>query len=896
MAYYVSAYESSSGVELNRDAMYVSSNGVAIDTVINAGGAVTLLTGGMASKTVISSGGALHVYSGAYAEDTEVNRYGYFGIGSGAVASNTSIGYAGELTVWGGGVVNDNVINEYGAIILSSGAVANSTTINSRGGLHVYSGAVASNTTVSRGGVFGVGLGAKAYDTTIAYAGELTVWGGGVVNDNVINEYGAIILSSGALADSTVINSGGGLHVYSGAGAGNTTGFSGGFFGVGLGAKVYDTTIAYAGALTVWGGGVVNDNVINEYGAIILSSGAVANSTTINAGGGLHIYSGAVAYSTEIVSGAALGIGGGGKVFGTKLSSGATMTFYNGSILAGWNDFAGEVYTSGTVKASGSYLNLQPTYENFSYFSSYYYGGKENISIINDLSDFSGSYQLRVKLDDDSYQYDSSPSMLTGYYLAENASKFNSTINLTVKGVDLGAVKLNNSVAHKGYYYTFEKNAGDLMLLISDKIIAVNAPGAAVAGVNVINITGGIVDEIYNFGEIPDEACVGFVNGTNGVDRVIFSGNKNRLVDGISLYAGDDEVILQDETVDYDCETHFAGVGSVNFGEGNNKLVTGVDSELESVRNITFGNGNDNIILNANSEIEASCIDMGNGTNTITLNEEAELMVSSLVFGSGNDTVTVGADADLYADYGNCIVEMGSGNDRIVVNTDGDFKASFVDFGSGNDTLVLNGVWQFNNYLLSGEEDAVEGGFAGLENFSGSGEVVFKEVGDVRSIGQTALEFFKSAGIRIINAGEDEYTSFKSSTYELSDNTFASASDEFDEDDGELEFWLCGANKAASMEYGFCDSVDFVRFLADYDEGEVFAMYGSDVDGVSVEIFNAHGTKVDEWDPASGVYELDNLNVDQQYVLKISVASDSSFSGGIQIFDEDHYYEPMSLA
>ena len=280
-------------------------------------------------------------------------------ISSGGSALQTIVNAGGIMSVLDSGKAVETAINEYGTVILSSGAAADGTIVNANGGLHVYSGAAASNTTVKQGGYLGVGLGATTYGTTIDYAGALTVWGGGVAYDNTINEYGAIILSSGAVADTTVVNSTGGLHVYAGAVASNTTVKQGGFFGVGLGATTYNTLIDYAGELTVWSGGVVHGNEIDQWGAIILLDGAVANSTTINPGGGLHIYNGATAFTTEVTSGANLGIGYGGCVYSTELDNTGTMTFYEGAIMTGWNNFEGTVITSGGVNGLGAYVNFE---------------------------------------------------------------------------------------------------------------------------------------------------------------------------------------------------------------------------------------------------------------------------------------------------------------------------------------------------------------------------------------------------------------------------------------------------------------------------------------------------------------------------------------------------------
>ena len=57
MSYYVYAGQTSSGVSLNYDSMYVSSGGKAVDTTVYDGGYMDVSSGGRATSTTISGGG-----------------------------------------------------------------------------------------------------------------------------------------------------------------------------------------------------------------------------------------------------------------------------------------------------------------------------------------------------------------------------------------------------------------------------------------------------------------------------------------------------------------------------------------------------------------------------------------------------------------------------------------------------------------------------------------------------------------------------------------------------------------------------------------------------------------------------------------------------------------------
>ncbi len=915
MSYIVSQGGFSSGIKLEKDRMDVYAGGSAYDTQIFNGGSVVLHEGGTADYTTVNSSGALHVSSGAEAYNTTVKRYGYLGIGNGANAYNTTIDYAGELTVWGGGYVGGNTINEYGAILLSSGAVADYTVINNKGGLHVYSGAVASNTTVNQGGIFGVGLGATAYNTIIGYAGELTVWGGGAVNHNTIDEYGAIILKSGAVANDTVINDKGGLHVYSGAVANSTTVRQGGFFGVGLGAVASDTYIAYGGSLTVWGGGTVHNTEIDYYGALILSSGAVGNSTTVSSGGGLHIYSGATAYSTEVTFGAALGIGGGGALYGAELSEDATMTFYDSSILRGWTNVSGSIITSGKVDAEGAYLNFDD--------SSTSGGG-----YVDNLDNFTGNYNIYVSIDVlNNYHYN------VEYAFAGGAENFNGSVNLMIDGEDVADLTLGKSFNYNGVYYTLQKSGGTLGVVLTATDISIPTPNPTVSGVNTITVNGlgdvafedacekleeenwmnggmGFIDPA----RLPAGGYYGMVNGTDGVDQVVFTGGQSRYIESLYLHAGDDTVVLQDSANldDDDSEVEVAlgpvnefgvsGMGrAMDFGEGNNTLYIGEDYDLDAY-DVSFGSGND--AIQCLGEIECSNLSMGNGNNSLYF-QDADFSAMAVTAGNGNDSIVLAGDTwftvNGYSDtdtVGNLV--LGAGDDRISISAESRMFTCGIDFGAGNDSLELNGILQVVPVYM-------DSNINGLENVSGTGTLAIGETGYYTSewdsatesyinkwvstglsVDDTTLALFKNAGIDIVNVGES-YGTFSGRAKELANNTFQTA-EVISEDDEGFAAWLCGADKAASMEYGMCDDVDFYSFTKDADKNYInFYTYG----GINGQLLDSAGNVIAAFNGDEYYYDLldiSSLANGGKYVIMLTIDSDKCGFASIS-FEEENMYD-----
>ena len=151
----------------------------------------------------------------------------------------------------------------------------------------------------------------------------------------------------------------------------------------------------------------------------------------------------------------------------------------------------------------------------------------------------------------------------------------------------------------------------------------------------------------------------------------------------------------------------------------------------------------------------------------------------------------------------------------------------------------------------------------------------------------TTLALFKNAGIDIVNVGES-YGTFSGRANELANNTFQTAEAISEYDEG-FAAWLCGADKAASMEYGMCDDVDFYSFTKDADKNYInFYMsegtYGQILDsaGNVIKGFNGGG-----YSPES--LDISNLANGGKYVIMLTIDSDKCGYANISYEEENMY-------
>ena len=90
-----------------------------------------------------------------------------------------------------------------------------------------------------------------------------------------------------------------------------------------------------------------------------------------------------------------------------------------------------------------------------------------------------------------------------------------------------------------------------------------------------------------------------------------------------------------------------------------------------------------------------------------------------------------------------------------------------------------------------------------------------------------------------------------------------------------MDIWLCGDDKASSLECGFADSVDYIKFIKTSECNELDTFFGN----CSAEVLDASGNKLTDTK-----YELTAITdvsawSNGTYYFKVT-ADNNSFGGG----------------
>jgi autotransporter passenger strand-loop-strand repeat protein len=332
MDYEVSSGQTSNGISLAGDNMYVFNGGTANSTAVNEAGGMFVEAGGVANSTTVNESGNMSV--AGVANKTVLNGSGYWGLG--------------EMNVHDGGVANSTTINSGGSMRVDKGGTANSTTVNDCGSMHVFNGGVANSTAVSSGGSVYVDEGATVAEVTVKDGGVLDIRKGGAAVSireeggyvNVAEGANAVFtansfkdlqllndsatLHSGTTANATTVDDFGKLYVYAGGTANSTSVNSGGNLYVSSGGTADATIVNDFGSMYVFNGGTANSTSVNSDGSAYVDKGGTMNAAIVNEGGDLHV-SGTVNETT--VNGAdelncgELYIHGGGSASATVVNS-----------------------------------------------------------------------------------------------------------------------------------------------------------------------------------------------------------------------------------------------------------------------------------------------------------------------------------------------------------------------------------------------------------------------------------------------------------------------------------------------------------------------------------------------------------------------------------------------
>ena len=298
--YDVTNGETSTGLVLNNDSMYVSS-------------------GGTANETTLDQDGQMHVYDGALVSDTTANNDGQAFV-SGGTVNDTTINSGGQMTLYGGvanGVVIDGGNAASGGLWVSPGGSANAVTVNSDGGMIVSSGGTATNI-LENGGFVNSMDGATVTFLPNSFSGLVlngkwtTIHSGTTATDMTVNSGGEFYVLSGGSANDTTVNSGGNMALVNGI-ANSVTVNPGGH--VDIASDGTATAIVENGGFLYWEDGATVTFLPNAFSGVVLTgasatvhSGTTATETTVNSGGIFEIYSGGAVNSVTVNPGGYVGI------------------------------------------------------------------------------------------------------------------------------------------------------------------------------------------------------------------------------------------------------------------------------------------------------------------------------------------------------------------------------------------------------------------------------------------------------------------------------------------------------------------------------------------------------------------------------------------------------------
>ncbi len=426
---------------LKGGSQFVSGGGTATATTIESGGSANLYSGAVANSTLLLNGGTMFVVSGS-ATHTDIRSGGSQVTGGVAIStlveaggsdviqfgidSATTVASGGQQIVqFGSGIVSATILSG-GEQIISQGGAASDTRVQSgaaeqiayggtafgtllAGGAAIVSASGAtSNTTVQAGGIELVLSGGSAYGTTVDSGGALIVLPGGHATGGTVAPGGssgtASVVLQAATSASAWATSANGVQVGSGAvltvlsggevvaaslgtnssetvaaggrdigttlsgfaqldiagsGSGETLG-SGAFMTVSSGASITGVTVAEEGNLTVYGSATATTL---SGGDLDVGAGAVVSGI----GGAGQLTIGGLAYNISANLGGRVGVRAGGSAFNVSMGFLGSVEVDSGgtasNVTLGGNLDDVQVYEGGTLDgtlnlAQGALVNL----------------------------------------------------------------------------------------------------------------------------------------------------------------------------------------------------------------------------------------------------------------------------------------------------------------------------------------------------------------------------------------------------------------------------------------------------------------------------------------------------------------------------------------------------------
>lgn len=382
--YDVTDGETSTGLTLNNDSMYVSAGGTATETTLNQYGKMHVYDGALVCSTTVNKDGQAYV-SGGTLNDTAVNSGGQMTL-SGGTADSTTVKFGGELFIEETGKADHTTVFVAGTMYVSGSA--ENTTI-SGGDVEVRSGGTMTKTKVTTG-------------DTDDYWGSATVSSGGTAINTTVDFHGGFSIHDGGSADIATVAAGGRIYIGEGATVTNITAVDGARLGLAVAPGTYAQG-TYAGSAFETKDGAISGYTVHSYGGLDVVNGGVATDITVTERAQVWVADGVLDGIT--MNGGYMYIANGGKVMGKMRFNGGDADQI-------------EVYDGATVDFD--LTRIAP--------------GDE--VLVNDISAITGYGTFTLTVDG---------TEKNGVYkLAEGASDFNKTITvMNTDGGKLGELKVN---------------------------------------------------------------------------------------------------------------------------------------------------------------------------------------------------------------------------------------------------------------------------------------------------------------------------------------------------------------------------------------------------------------------------------------------------------------------
>ena len=266
-----------------------------------------LSSGFSATDLFVLSSANLNVYDGAIVDNAVISGYsGKIWVSSGGLATQTIVSGGAHLNVMLNGLATNTLVTYSGGIYLHGG-VASETVLQNRGSANISSGGSMLDTMVNPGTYLSIVSG-YASDVIIHSQGTMNIYSRGVAEGITLSNGGYLCVSSGGTA--IVGNYQGGIvSAYNGALVKFLSGFigEGNILIVSSNWQFARTTVESGGELRVLSGGSLTGGTVESGGYLVVNSGAMVSALTLQSGGYAELNGGVVVSALMLDAGASIG-------------------------------------------------------------------------------------------------------------------------------------------------------------------------------------------------------------------------------------------------------------------------------------------------------------------------------------------------------------------------------------------------------------------------------------------------------------------------------------------------------------------------------------------------------------------------------------------------------------